>query len=109
MMLAIIAAASAAGPAPTSSAWAHIGPRALGDDIPQSSPHPFGGEAGTLEDAASPLMDPNVIYTGGSNNGAASGVLKTTDMGKTWAVASNGLYDTRIHGLFVFPNTVNHV
>jgi len=102
------AAAAAAAPSPPPSAWQHIGPRAIGDDI---SPGVglFGGEAGTLEDAASPASDPRIIYTGGANNGSASGVLKTTDMGKTWTRSSNGLYDTHIHGVFVYPGTVDHV
>ena len=46
------------------------------------------GESGTLADAASPLSNPRIIYTGGANNGAASGILRSTDMGGTWQRAS---------------------
>ena len=35
------------------------------------------GEAGTLASAASPAANPDLIYAGGQNNGASSGVLKT--------------------------------
>ena len=30
-------------------------------------------------------------------------MLKTTDRGSTWLTASNGLFDTRIQGLYVYP------
>ena len=42
-----------------------------------------------------------VVYTGGNNNAASSGVLKSTDMGKHWSKVNVGLSDTRIHGLFI--------
>ena len=43
----------------------------------------MAGEAGTLADAVSPAANPSLIYAGGQNNGASSGVLKSTDMGRT--------------------------
>jgi hypothetical protein len=45
------------------------------------------------------FFSPNLIYAGGQNNGASSGVLKSTDQGKTWSMASNGLYDTHVQAL----------
>ena len=50
---------------------------------------------------------------GGKNNGASSGVWKSTDMGKHWTVASKGLWDTRINALGVVkqegPDAGKHV
>ena len=57
------------------------------------------GYAGTLADAVSPQSNPSLIYTGGHNNGASSGVLKSTDGGKTWATTSSGLFDTTVAAL----------
>ena len=54
------------------------------------------GESGTLADAASPLSNPKIIYTGGANNGAASGILRSTDMGGT---ALSGSISTVLTGL----------
>eukprot|EP00729_Bicosta_minor_P013955 gene13955-31241_t len=62
--------------------WKKIGPWGIGDDVAAS------GEAGTLADAVSPASNPNLIYAGGQNNGASSGVLKSTDRGKTWTVTA---------------------
>ena len=94
LLASVVAAASGnkfAAAVKPSAAWEHIGPRALGDAIiGDASIGLYGGEAGTLEDAASPVSNPNIIYTGGCNNGAASGVLKSVDMGKTWIRSSNG-------------------
>ena len=70
-----------------------VGPHGIGDDMQQS------GEAGMLADAVSPALNPNLIYAGGQNNGASSGGIKSTDMGKHWTVASKGLWDTRVHSL----------
>ena len=70
--------------------WQFIGPWNIGDDVD------VRGESGTLADAASPRNHPNVIYTGGQNNGASSGLLKSTDMGVTWQVASHGMFVTRV-------------
>ena len=69
------------------------------------------GESGTLASAASPRQNPMLIYTGGQNNGASSGVLRTTDGGKHWLRKSKGLWDTRIIGVFLHPddNTGAHV
>ena len=59
------------------------------------------------------LCSPDVIYTGGQNNGASSGVLKSIDGGKHWVVASTGLFDTRIRSLGIGDGGVgdgsNHV
>jgi len=45
------------------------------------------------------------------NNGASSGVLKTTNGGSNWVSASNGLLDPRIGGLWLHPDdpTGKHV
>ena len=78
--------------------WEHVGPRNIFND---AGGH---GEAGTLADAASPAANPKLIYTGGSNNGASSGILKTTDGGLHWARKSKGLMDTRISAVLVTPD-----
>jgi len=90
-------------PRGNSGPWIKVGPWGIGDDVNAS------GEAGTLADAVSPAGNPNVIYTGGQNNGASSGVLKSTDMGKHWVVASNGIFDTRIKSLGVVDDAGDHV
>ena len=80
------------------SPWERIGPRNIFDDIHGR------GQSGTLATAVSPAENPSLIYTGGQNNGASSGVMKTTDKGMTWVQASTGLFDTRVQGLFVYPS-----
>jgi len=80
------------------ASWDHIGPHNIFDDKNGM------GEAGTLASAASPAAHPNIIYAGGSNNGASSGILKTVDGGKHWTRNSNGLWDTRIKGVFAHPD-----
>ena len=50
----------------TAAPWEKLGPRNIGDAVNGQ------GYAGTLADAASPLSNPKLIYTGGHNNGAAS-------------------------------------
>jgi hypothetical protein len=97
MLRLLLCATSVAAQSP-GSAWEFLGPRNIFDD---QSNH---GQAGTLATAASPAEDPTIIYTGGQNNGASSGVLKSVDMGATWVQASDGLYDTRVQGLFVYPS-----
>ena len=52
----------------------------------------MNGEAGTLASAASPAGNPKLIYAGGKNNGASSGIIKSLDMGRTWKKASHGLF-----------------
>jgi len=86
-------------------AWEHIGPWNIFDGKDNS------GEAGTLACAASPKENPDVIYAGGSNNGASSGVIKTIDGGKHWTRNSNGIWDTRVLGVWVHPDdpTGGHV
>lgn len=78
--------------------WERVGPRNIFDDDLNR------GEAGTLADAASPASNPSLIYSGGRNNGASSGILKTTDMGKHWVQSSKGLFDTRVYGVFLHPD-----
>ena len=75
--------------------WQKLGPRNIGDDAQGQ------GYAGTLADAVSPLSNPDLIYAGGHNNGASSGVLKSTDRGKTWVPHCNGLWDTAISSLHI--------
>lgn len=53
--------------------------------------------------------NPDIIYTGGNNNAASSGVLKSTNFGKNWVKMNNGLTDTRIHGLFIVDDAGDHV
>ena len=83
--------------------WLKIGPHNIGDDVRGQ------GYAGTLADAVSPLSNPDLIYTGGHNNGAASGVLKSTDRGKTWIPCSNGLWDTVVASLIIVDEAGDHV
>ena len=66
--------------------------------------HFDASHAGTLADAASPASNPKLIYTGGSNNGASSGILRTTDGGLTWLRKSKGLFDTRIYSVLLHPS-----
>ena len=73
--------------------WTTIGPWGIGDSIDGQ------GEAGTLADAVSPAGNPKVIYAGGRNNGASSGIMKSVDGGLHWVMASNGIFDTRIVSL----------
>ena len=83
-----------------SAAWERVGPRNIFDDATGR------GETGTLADAASPKSNPQVIYTGGKNNGASSGVLNTLDGGRTWAnktkigTAPGSRFDTQPNMLF---------
>ena len=77
----------------TTGDWKKVGPWGIGDDIQGK------GEAGTLADAVSPAGNPKVIYTGGRNNGASSGLLKSVDGGDHWVVKSKGTFDTRIMAL----------
>ena len=96
-------ASAVAWPPRTNTNWINVGPHGIGDDIKAS------GESGTLADAVSPASNPNLIYAGGQNNGASSGVLKSTDRGKTWTLASNGLFDTRIKALGCVNTDCDHV
>ena len=98
--LAHLATALAGG-----TTWDRIGPWNIFDDKDGK------GESGTVACAASPAGNPNVIYAGGQNNGVSSGVIKTIDGGKHWTRNSNGLWDTRILGVWVHPDDAqgNHV
>ena len=87
----------------TAAPWEKLGPSNIGDAIDGQ------GYAGTLADAASPLANPELIYTGGHNNGAASGVLKSTDRGRTWIPMCNGLWDTTIGSLIIVDDKGDHV
>jgi hypothetical protein len=86
-------AAPPPGPPPaTHRPWTSIGPWNIGDDV-------YGhGEAGTIAPAVSPAANPNVMYMGGNNNAASSGVLKSVDRGQHWLKVNVGLLDTRLHG-----------
>ena len=83
--------------------WIKLGPLNIGDDIDNN------GEAGTLADAASPPKHPNIIYAGGQNNGASSGVLKSVDGGRHWVVASRGMFGTRVEAVHVVDEEGMHV
>ena len=95
----------APAPPATGTPWEHVGPWNIFDDKDNK------GEAGTLAAAASPKANPNIIYTGGHNNGVSSGILKSVDGGSHWTRNSNGIWDTRIYGVFIHPSdpTGNHV
>jgi len=94
------------------SAWTRVGPHnifnAYNDGGKGKLPM---GEGGTLAGASSLATSPNIIYAGGQNNGVSSGIIKTIDGGKTWTRQSNGIWDTRILGVWVHPDdtTGNHV
>jgi hypothetical protein len=92
-------------PPATGTPWEHVGPWNIFDDKDNK------GEAGTLAAAASPKANPNVIYTGGHNNGVSSGILKSVDGGSHWTRNSSGIWDTHIMGVFIHPSdpTGNHV
>ena len=85
------------------SNWNRIGPWNIFDG---TDPTKSSGmvEAGTLASAASPKANPNLIYAGGQNNGASSGVLKTVDGGVHWTRNSKGIWDTRILGVWIHPD-----
>ena len=83
--------------------WEKVGPRNIGDDVRGQ------GYAGTLADAVSPVANPNLIYTGGHNNGAASGVLKSVDRGTSWVPRCHGLWDTTIASLIILDEAGDHV
>ena len=87
----------------TAAPWEKLGPHNIGDAVNGQ------GYAGTLADAASPLSNPKLIYTGGHNNGAASGVLKSLDRGQTWIPMCNGLWDTTIGSLIIVDDKGDHV
>ena len=86
--------------------WAKLGPKNIGSLNASSQRQ---GYAGTLADAVSPQSNPSLIYTGGHNNGASSGVLKSTDGGKTWATTSSGLFDTTVAALQIVDAAGLHV
>ena len=98
MMMRLSFAVAASLALGASAEWEHLGPRNIFNDAAER------GESGTLADAASPAANPRLIYTGGSNNGAASGILKSTDGGTTWLRKSKGLFDTRISAVLISPD-----
>ena len=83
--------------------WEKLGPKNIDDDANGQ------GYAGTVADAASPVSNPNLIFIGGHNNGAASGVLKSEDKGQTWVTACNGLWDTRIASIICLDADGKHL
>ena len=93
-------------PAPPKSdlPWLNIGPKNIGDSIPGLS-----GEAGTIAPAVSVVGNPDLIYMGGNNNAAASGVLKSIDYGEHWTKVNVGLFDTRLQGLHIVDDKGDHV
>ena len=83
--------------------WEHVGPwNIYGGTNPKVSAGM--GESGTLATAASLAAVPDLIYAGGQNNGASSGVLKTIDGGIHWTRQSKGLWDTRVLALWLHPD-----
>ena len=53
--------------------------------------------------------NPDLIYMGGNNNAAASGVLKSIDYGEHWTKGNVGLFDTRLQGLHIVDDKGDHV
>eukprot|EP00729_Bicosta_minor_P018866 gene18866-11470_t len=98
LFLTLAVAASSTSQPRAGGPWNRRGPSNLFDDKDGK------GESGTLANAASPKANPNLIYAGGHNNGASSGVLKTVDAGMHWTRTSNGLWDTRIYGIWLHPS-----
>eukprot|EP00947_MAST-08B_sp_MAST-8B-sp1_P001533 g1533.t1 len=93
-------------------AWTRVGPHNIFNAYNEGGKGPLPmGEAGTLAGASSLKTAPDTIYAGGQNNGVSSGIIKTTDGGKHWERKSNGIWDTRILGVWVHPDdpTGNHV
>ncbi len=90
-------------PKGTTGRWRFLGPSNIGDDIN------IHGEAGTLADAASPAANPDVMYAGGQNNGASSGILRSLDGGRHWTVASRGIFNSRVEGVHVVDALGAHV
>jgi len=83
--------------------WEPVGPWNLYDGTNPTESAGMG-EAGTLATAASLSTAPDLIYAGGQNNGASSGVLKTIDGGIHWTRQSKGLWDTRVLALWLHPD-----
>jgi photosystem II stability/assembly factor-like uncharacterized protein len=88
----------------TSTPRLNIGPKNIGDSIPG-----LAGEAGTIAPAVSVVGSPDLMYMGGNNNAAASGVLKSVDYGEHWTKANVGLFDTRLQGLHIVDDKGDHV
>jgi hypothetical protein len=84
--------------APAGGSWERLGPWNIFDDVETR------GEAGSLASAASPAANQGLIYAGGQNNGASSGVVKSVDGGRHWVRASRGLWDTRVLGVWTHPD-----
>lgn len=87
-------------PPATHTPWKMIGPWNIGDDVNGQ------GEAGTIHPAVSPIGNPLLMYMGGVNNAASSGVLKSVDGGTHWEKMNTGLFDTRPYGLFIVDDNV---
>jgi len=112
-VIALLLASAAAYPHTVGGgAWDRVGPHnifnAYSDNGKGSQPM---GEGGTIAGASSLAAAPEIIYAGGQNNGVSSGIIKTTDGGKHWVRKSNGIYDTRILGVWIHPDdpSANHV
>eukprot|EP00937_MAST-01D_sp_MAST-1D-sp2_P005631 g5631.t1 len=91
-------------PPATGTPWDVVGPTNIGDSITAD-----GGEAGTLQPVVAAGGNPDVIYTGGNNNAASSGVLKSVDGSRHWTKVNTGLSDTRLHGLHILDDAGEHV
>ena len=58
---------------------------------------------------SSPVSNPNLIYAGGKDNGASSGVLKSVDMGRHWKLSSHGMFNTAIESLYIRDDKGDHL
>ena len=54
-----------------------------------------------MADAVSPANSPLLMFAGGQNNGASSGVLKSIDGGRHWTIASAGMFVTKVEALHI--------
>lgn len=86
------------GPPAGGTPWELVGPWNIFDDKNNK------GEAGTLAAAASPKANPNIIYTGGHNNGVSSGIFKSVDGGVHWTNNSTGLFASHVWGIHIHPS-----
>jgi hypothetical protein len=76
-----------------------------------ATPLPAGGllTAGKLNAFAIDLSNPQVMYTGGSAGGSASGTYKTTNGGAKWIQINKGISDPQINAIWLNqtnPNTL---
>jgi hypothetical protein len=87
----------AAGSGGQSAFWERIGPWNFFNEVNGNGP------SGTCAEAIADPSQPATMYQGGQNNSATPGVRKSTDGGKHWDYAVNGLLDHSIRALRLDP------